>query len=298
MNLDKETQQIIDDWLTCLKIKNLSPNTIKNYKSEIRKFMRFLNLHRGRVTKIILADINIRDLRTWLLAQDEYNRSTKIRSVNAIRNFYKFLSRHYNIQNMAVISYRIRQKQRPLPKAISEKEAYQILDSLKKQKNWMGKRDYALAMLLYGSGLRIAEALSLRKRDLDNAEEFITVMGKGGKERQVPILPVVKKAIKRYLSACPHKIKKNDWLFVGTKGGQLHTTVFQRNLKEVGEKLEIKITPHVLRHTFATALLHRSADLPVIQKLLGHESLLSTQVYTKITDSHIMESYMKAHPRA
>jgi integrase/recombinase XerC len=164
---------------------------------------------------------------------------------------------------------------------------------------WIGARDLAILLLLYGAGLRVSEALSLTARDLPIGEA-IRVTGKRSKTRIVPIVPAVREAIGDYLGKCPHRIEGDGPLFVGARGGKLNADLVRRAVRAARTRLGLPhtLTPHALRHSFATHLLARGADLRSLQELLGHASLSSTQIYTKVDAAHLLDVYRHAHPRA
>ena len=165
------------------------------------------------------------------------------------------------------------------------------------KKAWQGLRDAAIFSILYGSGLRISEALALNIGDI-NHNDFLKIKGKGNKERIVPLLSVVKESINAYLAACPYKLTDNDALFVGARGDRLSPRIVQRSLEEIRKQLGLPdtLTPHALRHSFATHLLAEGTDLRSIQELLGHASLTTTQRYTDVQIDTLQKEYAKAHP--
>ena len=176
---------------------------------------------------------------------------------------------------------------------------FDIIDEAQKgsKEPWIGYRDMAIITLLYGCGLRISEALSLNIKDIDN-EEFIKIRGKGNKDRYVPLLPIVLERINKYINNCPYKFKQNDALFLGVRGERLSPRIIQRKIQKIRMKLNLSenVTPHTLRHSFATHLLAQGTDLRSIQELLGHSSLSSTQIYTEVELNKIKEEYEKAFP--
>jgi integrase/recombinase XerC len=189
-----------------------------------------------------------------------------------------------------------------VPKALSEAEAAAALAGAAQmaRRPWEGKRDTAILTLLYGCGLRIAEALSLRRREAPLAAGNLPITGKGGKTRLVPVLPAVAEAIRDYVAACPHRLSPDGPLFVGTRGGPLHPRLVQGKMAELRAALALPddATPHALRHSFATHLLAGGGDLRAIQELLGHASLSTTQRYTAVDAARLAAVYDKAHPRA
>jgi integrase/recombinase XerC len=166
---------------------------------------------------------------------------------------------------------------------------------------WIAARDTAVLSLLYGCGLRISEALGLTRANAPaGTVEIIRVVGKGGRERVVPVLPVVRRAVDAYLAACPFNLPPDEALFRGARGGPLSPRIIQLATERLRGALglEASATPHAMRHSFATHLLGRGGDLRTIQELLGHASLSTTQIYTSVDSERLLEIYRGAHPRA
>ena len=190
---------------------------------------------------------------------------------------------------------------RRLPRPVSEVEAQDIVTLSRNisDENWIGLRDEALFTLLYGAGLRIGEAIDLTRADLTNKTR-VTVTGKGNKQRVVPILPVISDIIDRYLAACPYAMNPEDPVFIGVRGEKLNPGVAQRHLRQLRRQLNLpdSVTPHALRHSFATHMLVAGADLRSLQELLGHSSLSTTQLYTKVDGQQLAKTYRATHPRA
>ena len=186
-----------------------------------------------------------------------------------------------------------------LPKPISESQIDQLIEQLVKvsKKSWVQKRNLALLYLLYGCGLRISEALSITKKHLAD-KTSLTIMGKGRKERLIPILEIVSRSIEDYLKELPYQTSQDDLIFVGDRGAPLKASAFQRDLKQARINLGLPptTTPHALRHSFATHLLKNGGDLRVIQELLGHSSLSTTQIYTEVDDVSLEKTYREKNP--
>jgi integrase/recombinase XerC len=222
-----------------------------------------------------------------------------------LRGFYRFLDRQHAIRNPVLKAMRTPRFRRPLPRPLAADQAIEVTDAVGEQASqpWIGQRDVAVLTLLYGAGLRIGEALGLDRRDVgpDPASlKGLQVRGKGNKERVVPILPVVAQAIAAYVEACPWPSPPDSPLFVGARGGRLQQSVVQKQVRMLRGVLGLPetATPHALRHSFATHLLGAGADLRVIQELLGHASLSTTQNYTAVDSARLTQLYAKAHPRA
>jgi integrase/recombinase XerC len=346
--------------------KRVAAHTLSAYAFDLENLLRFLGRHRGRQINLgMLAILTLTDFRAWLAhnAAAELQASSRARAVAGVRNFYRWLDRNGIMHNSAIELLKLPKMSRRLPRPVSIGEAGDIMSSAADVSgdSWIGLRDEALFTLLYGAGLRIGEALSLTHTDLAS-RDVITVTGKGSKQRRVPLLPVVRATLERYLKACPYLTevnvqssadespspsggkgwdggsmktdpplvktkglsnqaqvfastpahqspqggkKKNShsanvFLFVGARGEKLNAAVAQRHLRQLRRQLNLpdSVTPHALRHSFATHLLSSGADLRTLQELLGHSSLSTTQLYTKVDAQQLAKAYKAAHPRA
>ena len=301
---DDEIKKIFDDWVMWLAAeRRYSSHTVDSYKRDFRYFTIFISSHEGsEVTKAILAALELRDFRAWLSYRnnENYSFSSTARALAVIRSFFRYAEKFYGIANAAVFQLRTPKQKKSVPKALSAEQAAQALEAIGEfaSEPWMAKRDIALLTLIYGAGLRIAEALSLNVKDAPMGDAMV-IKGKGNKERMVPVLPLVTSAVREYLAECPYPIEPDSPLFVGSKSGRLSPRMFQRVIEKVRKHLGLPdtVTPHAFRHSFATHLLTGGADLRSIQELLGHASLSTTQRYTKIDSDRLLESYKKAHPR-
>jgi integrase/recombinase XerC len=244
------------------------------------------------------------DFRAFLASEQARGRAktSVARSLSVVRNFLRFLSRRGLAENAAIGSVRTPKLPKSIPKALSVPDASDMLDAaeLEGREPWYGARDAALLALLYGAGLRLGEALSLTRREAPVKEGPLTVTGKGRKSRVVPILPRVAEAVAAYLDACPWKLSADSPLFLGARGGPLHPRLVQGVVARLrrGMGLPETATPHALRHSFATHLLAEGVDLRAIQELLGHASLATTQRYTKVDLTRLLEIHRAAHPRS
>jgi integrase/recombinase XerC len=231
------------------------------------------------------------------------NRSL-MRALAGIRSFARFLERNGKGKVAALSAVRTPKLPRTLPKPLAISAAKQIADTgLRKgeaREPWIIARDAAVLALLYGSGLRVSEALGLKRKDFTAARDALTVNGKGNKTRMVPLLPQVAKAIGEYIALCPSELSQEAALFVGARGGPLSPRIVQLAMARFRGALGLPdtATPHALRHSFATHLLARGGDLRSIQELLGHASLSTTQIYTAVDTERLLEAYESAHPRA
>ena len=303
--LAADAADAIMKWQKWLKNeKRASAHTLSSYRFDIENLLRFLGKHRGRQINLgILAALTLGDFRAWLAhnAADNLEAASRARAVAGVRNFFRWLDRTGTLHNAAIEFLKLPKVSRRLPRPVSVSEAEDIVALAKNvpREGWVGMRDEALFTLLYGAGLRISEALSLTHADLVQKDR-ITVIGKGNKQRSVPMLPIVREALDRYLAARPFTAKNDKPIFVGTRGEKLNPAIAQRHLRTLRRQLGLpdSVTPHALRHSFATHLLADGADLRSLQELLGHSSLSTTQLYTKIDPQQLAETYLKAHPRA
>lgn len=293
------------EWMHYLETeKRYSRHTLRAYHADLHEFFDFLTRHAGKPPSMHdLGETSIRDFRGWLSKRtvEGAGAATRARALSSVRNFLKWLDRNGHLHNPAIAAIRTPKQPKKIPRALPPKQAKEVIDHADElpKEHWVGLRDRALFMLLYGCGLRIDEALKLSFAQRPQNGE-VRVMGKGGKERLVPVIPVVERLMGEYLAACPFPMEKEQPLFRGARGGRLNQGVAQRDLRNLRKSFGLPetATPHALRHSFATHILVNGADLRTIQELLGHASVSTTQRYTDYDNAQIMEIYMKAHPRA
>jgi integrase/recombinase XerC len=250
-----------------------------------------------------LGAITQSDMRAWMAEARGRDLSARAlaRKLSAVRGFARFIADETGTDISAILATRAPKHARGLPRPLSASDARDVLDTVALQTtaDWAGLRDVAGVTLLYGCGLRVSEALSLIGRDAP-LPEILRMTGKGGRERLVPVLPIARRAVADYLRACPHSMAPDLPLFRAMRGGALD----RRHIARVMEATRLQLglpasaTPHALRHSFATHLLAKGGDLRAIQELLGHASLRSTQVYTAVDTTRLMDVYNAAHPRA
>lgn len=294
--------RILKDWQTWLRVeKNVSKHTFRAYTSDLTQFINFLATHQGEALSINnVSGARISDFRSWLSRQavNGAANGTRARALSSIKNFMGWMDKQGIAHNAAISTVRSPKLPRKLPKALLEVQAFRLLDDMVIE-TWIHQRDKTLFTLLYGCGLRINEALSLNIEDLPR-DGFLRVVGKGNKERQVPILKEVEKSIDDYRHDCPFPETSSRPLFLGAKGERLHQGVAQKAIRDLRKQLNLPdtATPHALRHSFATHLLQNGANLREIQELLGHVSLSTTQRYTDVNFEDLRNIYKKAHPRA
>lgn len=288
------------DWLE--RERRAAPLTVEAYGADLAGFLGFLAQHLGGEPDLpALASLRAADLRAWLAAEAATGagNATRARHLSAVRSFFRFLARRHGVDNTALKLVATPRGKRPVPRALAVEQARDVAERIAEMSDAaaLQARDTALFTLLYGCGLRIAEALALDVRDAP--EGTLRVVGKGGKERIVPVLPVVREAITTWLALHPNR-RPDSPLFLGARGGRLDPAVAQRTLRNFRRLygLPEHATPHALRHSFATHLLAGGADLRSIQDLLGHASLSTTQRYTAVDDVRLLDVWRRAHPRA
>jgi len=223
------------------------------------------------------------------------------RTMSALRMFFRWLEAEEITASRAVLQVALPRVPHGVPKPLTVDKAQAVVDDRSADDDWLVARDTAVLLLLYGSGLRIAEALAIVRKDAPiDGREVLRVAGKGGKERLVPVLPVTRAAIVRYVALCPFPLASDSPLFLGARGGRLSPRIVQLVMSRLREALGLPATatPHALRHSFATHLLSAGADLRQIQELLGHASLSTTQVYTEVDRARLLAVYDRSHPRA
>lgn len=286
--------------------RRLSPKTLEAYTRDTWQFLAFLTVHIAGPAKLAdLRKIATTDIRAFMAARrnEGVGSRTLARGLAGIRSFVHFLEREENANGAALKAVRVPRQKKSLPKPLSVESARRVTDPDEglDSEPWIAARNAAIFSLLYGSGLRISEALSLKQRDLASAAAgSLRVIGKGGKERVVPVLKVVADLIESYMRQCPHVLPIDAPLFVGARGDVLNPRLVQRALQKLRGALGLPetATPHALRHSFATHLLSAGGDLRAIQELLGHASLSTTQIYTGVDTERLLAAYEQAHPRA
>ncbi|MFT9449041.1 tyrosine recombinase XerC [Gluconobacter japonicus] len=302
------------EWLTHERRSSL--RTVEAYRHDIVLALAFFEQHLGGdVDLTSLAKLSLADLRAWLAhetarSEKPTRRATnadsrarsRARRVSALRSFYRYLAVRFDVSNPAPGLLATPRLKKHLPRPLGQEQALAAPEGISDDAytSAAALRDKALFTLLYGTGLRIGEALALDVRDLSNAgENMLRVVGKGGKERLVPLLPAVRETLETWKAAHPSP-SPDAPLFCGTRGGRLNPGVAQRAMREwrKGEGLPDSATPHALRHSFATHLMEGGADLRAIQELMGHASLSTTQAYTLADEKHLLDVWRKAHPRA
>lgn len=298
-----EVMFTITEWQNFLKNhKKYSKNTVDGYLNDVKEYICFLiDYYASSLTMQNLIEIDIRTIRSWLAKRKitGFNNNSTCRAISSVKSFYNFLEKYKNLQCHVIFSIKNPKITKSLPKAITENEITLSIDSIQMLGNteWLHIRNKALLVLIYSSGMRISEALSLTKNHLLN-ENYIIINGKGDKERMIPWIQSAMILVKKYIEHLPFNITNDDFIFRGARGGVLHRTEFARELKKLRRLIGLPehLTSHSFRHSFATHLLEHGADLRSIQELLGHSSLSTTQKYTKINYSYLESVYKKSHP--
>lgn len=284
------------------QLKNFSENTVVSYQNDLQQLFSFLASYKEEeIGKSELEKFEARSVRAWLSERQRanYSPSSNARALSAVKSFFAFLEKRYSIVNHAIQIIKSPRKPKPLPKALTDGEVQISLENIDKfgETPELELRNKALLTLIYASGLRISETLSITKRQLENCE-YIRIMGKGGKERLVPWIAESRELVLRYVDYLPQDLSLDEPIFRGHRGGVLQRNVFNRELIRLRRALGLPehLTSHAFRHSFATHLLENGADLRSIQELLGHQNLSTTQRYTKINSKHLLAAYEKAHP--
>ncbi len=302
--IEKDLAQRIENWVRWLLVeRRLSNETQEAYQTDLGEFLTYLFKSRGQKTTLTdLKDISIAEFRGFLVWQNErqISRSSIARCLSSLRSFFKYIHRYEQIENTSIRLIKSPRPPKTLPKPLPEKDILDLLELAGKEAKikWEAKRNVALLILIYGCGLRINEALSLDLKDLNNLDT-LRILGKGKKERIIPILPIVKKELLTYLKYRPNDTDEQA-VFIGAQGKRLNPGVVQRFIRHLRSILGLppSTTPHALRHSFATHLLQGGADLRSVQELLGHASLSATQRYTEIDTIYMNKVYNQTHPRA
>jgi integrase/recombinase XerC len=305
---DRGIRDALTNWRALLGAeRRASEHTVEAYLRDVVAFLDFLTEHCGEtVTVSVLVSLKTGDFRAWLAKRvgEGYARTSTARALSSVRMFFRYLDREGLGHNAAIGAVRGPRLPHSVPKALAGQETEDLMTAVAAPSRpdepaWVAARDLAVLLLLYGCGLRISEALDLNLGDLPR-DDALSVTGKGGKTRMVPILPVVRDAIADYVVRCPQSLVEDGPLFVGVRGGRLSPRTVQKRMQDLRAILGLpkEATPHALRHSFATHLLASGGDLRAIQELLGHASLSTTQRYTDVDSARLMDVYSRAHPRA
>lgn len=277
--------------------RGASPHTLKNYGTDLKEFFQFLGPRKvNQVDPLLirgfLAQVKSRGC----------SKSTLSRKLAALRSFFKYLTRENLLQSNPVLGISTPKRDKKLPRFLDLGEVTHLLEA-PTDKTWEGKRDRSILEILYSAGMRVSELVGLNQEDLDLLSGLVRIRGKGKKERMVPVGGKALEALRAYLEAAPVPGRKNESqppLFLNRSGSRLTDRSVRRLILKYARQISLKkgISPHTLRHTFATHMLDRGADLRSVQELLGHANLSTTQIYTHVTTRRLQEAYNRAHPRA
>lgn len=302
-----DLQAARESWLKMLaRERRLSALTVEAYERDTRQFLQFLTGHCGGSPGLAdIANLRPADLRGYLAARRNAGAGARTlgRGLAGVRSLLRFLERRGLANAAGAAALRAPKQPKSLPKPLTAADARRVVSASEQlaEEPWIAARNAAVLTLLYGSGLRISEALGLTGGELASADDrVLRITGKGGKTRLVPVLPVAMQAVAEYRRLCPYHLDPQGLLFRGARGGPLNPAIVQREMVRLRSALNLPATatPHALRHSFATHLLGRGGDLRTIQELLGHASLSTTQIYTGVDTARLLEVYEAAHPRA
>ncbi len=298
------------DWLK--SERRLAAHTLVAYEHDVAAFLGFMTTYLGAAPTLeALSRLKPAEFRAWLAERSHQGmaRTSTARAFSSVRSFFGFLDRRGLAHNASIATIQTPKLPRSIPKALNERDMGDLLDADPAEQErapWLDLRDQAVLLLLYGAGLRIGEALGLTKATVEGllaaGQDTLSITGKGNKTRLVPLLPQALDAIVAYRDACPwlKAARPNDAFFMGARGGALDPAIVQKRVRDLRRHLGLadSVTPHALRHSFATHLLGAGGDLRTIQELLGHASLSTTQRYTDVDAARLTDVYRKAHPRA
>ena len=295
----------LERWLAELaSVAGRSEKTVAAYRLDLHGFLEFLQGYEGEALGTsAISRLDTRTMRAWMAHERGRGLSARslARALSAVKGFVAWMAEREGFDPTGVLMRRAPRFKAKLPRPLEEDSARTFLDAVEQHARtpWVALRDQAVVLLLYGCGLRISEALGLRGRDLPLGETM-RIRGKGRKDRLVPVVPVARQAMDAYVDACPFEIEGTEPVFRGIRGGALNPRQVQKLMATVRSQLGLpsSATPHAMRHSFATHLLNAGGDLRTIQDLLGHASLSTTQAYTAVDTSRLMEVYEAAHPRA
>jgi len=304
--LGDDLRRTADAWLAHLAHeRGAADQTLEAYARDLRQFLVWLKGDLGHTPCLAdLSRLDARMFRRFMAARrrDGLTGRSLARTMSALRTFFRWLEAEEITHNRGVMQVALPKVPHGIPKPLTVGKAAEVMDAQEGTgEDWIAARDTAVLLLLYGSGLRISEALALTPKDAPSAgRDVLHIRGKGGRERLVPVLPITQAAIARYMGLCKYPLERNGPLFLGAKGARLSPRIVQRLMENLRASLGLPdtATPHALRHSFATHLLSAGADLRQIQELLGHASLSTTQAYTEVDRERLLKVYEQAHPRA
>ena len=286
--------------------KGQSKNTKLSYENDLKDFFNFVEYKlKLEINLNTLQNLQHKDFMLWLAKykEDKQSNTSIARHLSSIKSFFKYLEKYKKCKNNIIGIIKSPKIPKSIPKAIDKLNIDKIMEciyDIHYKDIWQSDRDFALCSLIYGSGLRISEAINITKRNFFQHHDFITITGKGNKTRNIPLLPIVIERVNKYIKSCPYIILPDDYLFKSARGLKYSPVLFEKLIQQIRIMLDLPntITPHAFRHSFATHLLSNGADLRSIQELLGHSSLSTTQRYTKVDKERLLSVYNKIHPKA
>jgi integrase/recombinase XerC len=300
----RSAEDLKREWLATLTHeRRMSPHTLRAYGDDMARFLDFAQEHvGGALDERSLTTLKPADFRAFITRRRNEGLGVRgvRRAMSALRSFFRHLAREEILENPAAKATRTPKLARTLPRPLSETDAARTLEEAGGNDiAWIAARDAALLTLLYGAGLRISEALGLR-RSAAPFGEWLTILGKRNKERSVPIIPVMRDAVANYIAQVPFAVEPGGPLFLSRRGLPMRARDAQALMQRLRGALGLaeSATPHALRHSFASHLLANGGDLRTVQELLGHASLSTTQTYTEIDTKKLLAVYQSAHPRA
>lgn len=301
LRVSEDIKSAVGLWVDYLKsVKRYSKHTVKSYVTDLYYFLGFIlqHINEEKLGLSHIANLSLKDFRSWIayLSKHELQNTSVARKVSVVRNFCRFLKKTVNVDVPAIELLRVKRLAKPLPKALNEESTLLIIEKATVSDNeFVALRNKAVLMLLYGAGLRISEALSITIATWPKSLEVpLVIKGKGGKTREAFIIPQVHAAVSEYLKFVP-ALQSDEAIFRGVKGQALSDTVFRREIQRLRVQLNLPdyTTPHAFRHSFATHLLAEGGDIRTIQELLRHESISTTQRYTKVASQELVSQYLK-----
>ena len=303
LDLSPGLRDAMQAWGTHLgALEGASPRTVTAYAADVSGFLAFQAGHRGGPMGLAqVARLTSSEMRAWMAAERLRGAGPRsvARRLSAVKSFARWLCERESFDPTAILATRPPRFKKPLPRPIARDAARELIATvgLQHETPWIAARDVAVVTLLYGCGLRISEGLGLQGRDAPLGRS-LRIVGKGDKERAVPVLAAARDAVERYRALCPFDLAPDGPLFRGARGGRLNPSITAQVMARARMQLGLPATatPHALRHSFATHLLEAGGDLRAIQELLGHASLSTTQAYTSVDAAHLMETYARAHP--
>ncbi len=298
--LSEDAADVVQGWLQSLRVeRRMADKTCEAYGRDIRQFGKFLKDHLGEVADAAaLRKLDASDFRAFMAARrrDGIESRSLARQISAIRSLFRFAQRQGHFENTALDAVRSPKLPHRLPRPVAKDAAAEmtVVAEDDAASPWIAARDAAVLILLYACGLRISEALSLTPEQFSRQPFMVT--GKGQKSRIVPLIDAARAAVAEYLAKCPFTLRPSEPMFRGAKGGPLSPRIIQLRVAHLRGALGLAdtATPHALRHSFASHMLGNGADLRVVQELLGHASLSTTQVYTEVNRDYLVEQYRKA----